>query len=480
MNWSLSKKLYGALTLAGTLVVLGVFITYRQVSNLAEISARSDVQTQLLRKANLQLFWQSAAVASYRAHYLEPGEKFRETYRQDVEAERSLHQEMTGLVSRAGADPEKYRQWQTQYERFKNDVADPYFEGVAKGGRPAINMAFSIHKSLLPAFEGFVAQQREVDLRLDQEGAAARTATRMATILSALISIGLGGLVAIQTLRRANRDLKEAVHATATSTTQIAATIKEYEHIQADQATALNEIVTTLTELNATATQASESGEAVMQRASSSLGTVRQWGDGLQGNVSDMGALKETVDAIARQILELSEQTGQIGSILGTVSDIASQTNLLALNAAVEAARAGEHGRGFAVVAAEIRKLADQSKRALERIGTMVNQIQKATNATVMTAEEGSKRVDLTIHTAQESMSTVHHIVGTLEEMVMNTQQIVLNLRQQSIGIRQVSDASGSINSGMKESQTGLGQVREGVKRLQGMGEGLRQMVSEG
>lgn len=34
----------------------------------------------------------------------------------------------------------------------------------------------------------------------------------------------------------------------------------------------------------------------------------------------------------------------------------------------IEAVRAGEHGKGFVVVSSEIRKLADQSKQATERI----------------------------------------------------------------------------------------------------------------
>lgn len=72
--------------------------------------------------------------------------------------------------------------------------------------------------------------------------------------------------------------------------------------------------------------------------------------------------------------LRLESKAKDINSIVSIVSEISEQTNLLALNASIEAARAGEAGRGFSVVAEEVRKLAEQTKSAVEEINTNLAQ----------------------------------------------------------------------------------------------------------
>lgn len=80
---------------------------------------------------------------------------------------------------------------------------------------------------------------------------------------------------------------------------------------------------------------------------------------------------------------ELENRAKDITNIVELVSDISDQTNLLALNASIEAARAGELGKGFAVVAEEVRKLAEESKDAVEKISYELNSFGSNINSLV-------------------------------------------------------------------------------------------------
>ncbi len=253
------------------------------------------------------------------------------------------------------------------------------------------------------------------------------------------------------------------VNTLVSSSTEIAATIEQQERTASQQAASVTQTSTTMDELGASSRISSEQAESAANGAREVLTLVDGNNHTDHASVYQGSSLREKVRQISEQILRLSEQTHQIGSISTLVSELANQTNMLALNAAVEAVRAGEHGKGFAVVAAEIRKLADQSKKSAERINSLVMDIQNATNSTVMVADEGRK--------------TVENVVNSINTIAVNTQQISLTSKQQAVAIQQVVEAMNNLTQGASQTASGISQTKVGVQRLNDAAMNLKAVV---
>ena len=271
--------------------------------------------------------------------------------------------------------------------------------------------------------------------------------------------------------------IERLINGISTSSQQIFSTVSEQERIASQQAASVSETSTTMEELEASSRQSAEQAMAAVDAAKTALNRAEVGSQAVDETLAGMFTLDQKVNAIAQQIVNLSGQAGEIGSISQMVSDFANQTNMLALNSSVEAVRAGEHGRGFAVVANEIRKLSEQSQRSSDKINGLVAEIQRLINKTVMVTEEGTKTAKSGVKVAKLTEQAFADIKQSIDAVVLNNQQVSLTQKQQVNAIRQVVTAMETIDRSSKESATGLSQTRSGTEQLNETARSLRDMM---
>jgi methyl-accepting chemotaxis protein len=273
--------------------------------------------------------------------------------------------------------------------------------------------------------------------------------------------------------------VREAASMLGAATAQIMAATSQQLSYANEQSAAITQTTTTVDEVRTIAEQVVARAKDVADGARRAADISRAGEGAVQSTVESMGAIRHKVEGIAENILALSEQTQQIGQIITTVNNIASQSNMLALNASVEAARAGEQGKGFAVVAMEVRSLAERSRQATQQIDTILSDIQRATNATVMATEEGSKGVEEGVLLSATSGGTIRDLTGIVGQSAQAAVQMVAGGQQQSSGIEQIAMAMANINQATMQSLASTRQTEKAAQDLNALAQNLIALVEK-
>jgi methyl-accepting chemotaxis protein len=217
--------------------------------------------------------------------------------------------------------------------------------------------------------------------------------------------------------------------------------------------------------------------------ASTSVHSVAAASEELASSVVEIG---RQVDASARiaseavdqakktdaRISQLSQAAARIGDVVDLIKTIAGQTNLLALNATIEAARAGEAGRGFAVVAAEVKTLAEQTAKATGEISQQIEDIQSATEDSVVAIKE----IGATIARISEISST---IASAVEEQGAATQEISRNVQRAAEGTSRGAADISDVQRGVGETGAASSQVLSAAQSLSNESSRLKREVGK-
>jgi methyl-accepting chemotaxis protein len=252
---------------------------------------------------------------------------------------------------------------------------------------------------------------------------------------------------------------------------QIANGTEEVASQAAIVATAGEEMTATSTSIAQNCSIAAEGSKRASEAASAGAAVVQE-------TVQGMGRIAERVRESAHTVESLGARSDQIGTIIGTIEDIADQTNLLALNAAIEAARAGEQGRGFAVVADEVRALAERTTKATREIGDMIKSIQSETRSAVGVMEDGVKEAEKGTTEAARSGEALKDILDQINQVTLQVDQITVAAEEQTATTSEISNNIQEINKVVNGTARGAQQSAAAASQLSELAASLQNVIS--
>ena len=241
----------------------------------------------------------------------------------------------------------------------------------------AKNVLINPLKELQFAAEQVAAGRLNVHSSLKQHDEVGKLARSFTTMTNSLRNVIMLLIDSSEKVENASDELNHSFDQMAHANLQNTALINELAHIAENQSLELDQSARLTREIFASVKEAARQMNEVMEQSDKVLGNAEEGQKVLGKAVDRITLINQNVTHITLSTEDLRVKSGEISEVIDLITQITGQTNLLALNASIEAARAGQYGAGFAVVAAEIRNLADQSKKAAERIAQLINHVQK-------------------------------------------------------------------------------------------------------
>jgi len=274
-------------------------------------------------------------------------------------------------------------------------------------------------------------------------------------------------------LREVLGNVSTSVRELSSSAAEISATAQQSATTATQQSSTAAEVSTSVDEIQHTSKSATAQAREVVSVAEDALEKGQQGLEAIAEAVGSMETIGDRVEGLAQKILGLNEKNAEIAQIVDTVNELAEQSNLLAVNASIEAAKAGEQGRGFAVVSTEVRRLASQSKRATQKIASILGEVRSASESAVMATEETCKRTDEGQRSIESVREVVQGLASVLEESADRARQISGANSQQAAGISQIAEAMESVATGSRDSASGAQQLEKSAMHINTLAEQL-------
>ena len=359
-----------------------------------------------------------------------------------------------------------------------------------KMSRYIINMLKRMENLAETLAKGDFREQPSTINSNDEFGLLANTLVKMRGEVNAALREIIKGA---ETVASSSQQLNASADQSAQVIQNIAQSITEVAEHSDKQSNAVDTVSSAVEQISASIQEISSNANVADDHAVKAMDIANEGERSINMAIDQMNKIRDVVDSSADVVNELGEASKEIGQIVEQVSAIAAQTNLLALNAAIEAARAGEHGRGFAVVAEEVRKLAEESLAAVDKINNMITTIQSKTMDAVTAmksgSEEAAKGADVVRNSGEafenimkingEVASQVKDIARTTEEAAKASTNVVAAVQTVDEASKNISDRTQTVSAATQEQSAATEEIASSSRGLAEVAQTLNESASK-
>ncbi|MCS0162075.1 methyl-accepting chemotaxis protein [Vibrio alginolyticus] len=225
-------------------------------------------------------------------------------------------------------------------------------------------------------------------------------------------------------------------------------------------------VATAMTEMSHSVQEVAQSAQGSLEMVQRVESASEEGRNVMSSNISTINQLETRLNESVSAVSELQKMSGQIGSILDVIRNIAEQTNLLALNAAIEAARAGEQGRGFAVVADEVRVLASRTTQSTTEIESMISNLQASSQSANQVIQSCMSDMEMSVEQASKANSSMEEIQALIIEISQMSTHISQAAAEQSETSTDIARSIEDINSIADESFQAMSSIAQTSESL--------------
>jgi len=270
----------------------------------------------------------------------------------------------------------------------------------------------------------------------------------------------------LKTVKKIIESLHLASIKLSSALTSIDNSMEQQSSVISEEASSINQVTASIEEYSITASEIAALAEDIKKIASSGREEAEKGKEAVKDLINFSKKFKENFYELAEKNLSIIKKSKEIDGILKIMEEITSEIHLLALNASIESAGAGEYGKRFGVIAQEIKDLADNSKKSIEKIKETIKDFHNSLNSSAIEIEKSSYLVDEVDKKIGDSEKHFDKLMATIEQVDMFSINVSNATSQQKIASEQIVVVMREISEVINISANEITRIKANLEKI--------------